>query len=56
MTKAEELRQKAVHFRQLACSFTDGRTIDALNELAAEYEATAARLEKEEDRCTSANE
>ena len=34
----------------------DQRTIDALNELAAEYEATAARLERGEGMCASATE
>jgi hypothetical protein len=56
MIRAEELRGKAEHYRQLALSLTDQRTIDALNDLAAEYEATAARLERGEGMCASATE
>lgn len=46
MESPDELRSKAEHYRQLGSNFLDQRTIDALSELADEYEAVADRLEK----------
>jgi hypothetical protein len=46
MQNPQELRQNAQHCRQLASTMTDQRTIDALNELADEYDDVADHLEK----------
>jgi hypothetical protein len=40
------LREQARHFRQLASGITDRRTLEAIRELAAEYEAVAAAVER----------
>jgi hypothetical protein len=40
------LRERARHFRQLASGITDRRTLEAIRELAAEYEAVAAAVER----------
>ena len=41
-----ELRKKAMHYRTLAAKLLDPRAIEALHELAAEYEAQADMREK----------
>jgi hypothetical protein len=41
------LRKKAEHYRTLASTISDPRTIDALQSLAVEFEAQADRLEKD---------
>jgi hypothetical protein len=41
------LRKKAEHYRALACTISDPRTIDALQSLAAEFEKQADRLEQD---------
>jgi hypothetical protein len=46
MQNPEELRQKAQHYRQWATTVTDQRTIDALKELADQYDRLAGHLEK----------
>ncbi len=45
METSQELREKAAHYRRLALSITDYRTIKALREMADEYETVAAELE-----------
>jgi len=40
-----ELREKAARYRQIAANMADRRTINALHELAGEYEVMAAELE-----------
>jgi hypothetical protein len=40
------LREQARHFRQLALGINDRRTLKAITELAAEYEAAAAAVER----------
>ena len=42
---SEELRQRADRYRRMALSVTDDQAIEALKELAAEYDALAAMLE-----------
>ena len=46
MKRPGQLRRQAEHYRRLASGLTDRRTIDAITELAAEYEAVAAAMEK----------
>jgi hypothetical protein len=46
MQNPKELRQKAQHCRQLATTIMDQQAMDALNELAGEYEDVANQLEK----------
>jgi hypothetical protein len=41
----DELREKAARYRQMAANLADRNAINALHELADEYEALAARLE-----------
>jgi Protein of unknown function (DUF2934) len=41
-----DLREQARHLRQLASGITDRRTLEAIAELAAEYEAVAAAVER----------
>lgn len=41
-----ELRQRAERYRRLALSATDRQAIEALKELATEYDALAAALEE----------
>jgi hypothetical protein len=48
MEDPEELRDKAERYRRMALQFNDPRTINALNELAREYDAVAARLEQQD--------
>ena len=56
MNNPSDLRTGAERYRRMAQMVTDQRTIDALHELAAEYEARAARLEAEEkEECASCN-
>jgi hypothetical protein len=45
MESSDELRQRAERYRRIAHSITDGQAVEALNELAAEYDALAATLE-----------
>jgi hypothetical protein len=45
MKSAAELREAAQRYRQMATTITDRQTIEALHELAAEYEALADRLD-----------
>ena len=48
MTTPEELREKAALYRQMVHAFTRALFVEALNELADEYEATAVEMEQEE--------
>ncbi len=48
MTTPAALRERAERYRRMALTLTDQRTIEALHELAALYEAQAGRLEAEE--------
>jgi hypothetical protein len=48
MTNPAELRHKSERYRQLKLTVTDQRTIEALDELAALYEAQANRLEADQ--------
>ena len=48
MTSASELRRAAEKYRLMARQFADPKMVEALTELAAEYEATAKRLEEED--------
>ena len=41
-----DLREQARHLRQLASGIADRRTLEAIAELAAEYEAVAAAVER----------
>jgi hypothetical protein len=41
----QELREKAEHYRSLARQVTDPQAIQALQDLAAQYDAETARLE-----------
>ncbi len=45
MTSPGELRALADRYRRMVFGFTDRRAINALSDLAAEYEAQATRLE-----------
>lgn len=45
MDSAQELRQKAEHYRELATLATDPRAIEAALELASEFEALAVEVE-----------
>ena len=45
MESPDELRQRADRYRRMALSVTDEQAIEALKELAAEYDALAATLE-----------
>ena len=42
MENSDELRQRAERYRRMALSVTDGQAIEALKELAAEYDALAS--------------
>ena len=50
MQNPRDLRAAAERYRQMARKITDQRAIDALYELAAEYEAKAAMLEAEAEK------
>ena len=45
MESSDELRERAERYRRIAHSMSDGQAIEALKELAAEYDALAATLE-----------
>lgn len=45
MESPEKLREQAERYRRLIFSTADYRTIEALRELAAEYEAMALKLD-----------
>ena len=45
MESSDELRQRAERYRRMALSITDAQATEALNELAAEFDALAATLE-----------
>jgi flagellar biosynthesis regulator FlbT len=45
MESPTELRSRAERYRKIALTVTDPRTLEALKELAALYEAEADRLE-----------
>jgi hypothetical protein len=45
MESSDELRQRADRYRRMALSLTDAQAIEALEELAAEYDALAVMLE-----------
>ena len=47
-----ELRDKAVHYREMILMVSDQRIIDALRSLAEDYEALAKRLENSSDNPT----
>jgi hypothetical protein len=46
MTKSEELRAAAQRYREIGKRITDPRTIDALAELAREYDRKADEMER----------
>jgi hypothetical protein len=46
MTKSEELRAAAQRYREIGKRITDPRTIDALAELAQEYDRRADEMER----------
>ena len=46
MKSPGDLREQARRLRQLASGIADRRTLEAIAELAAEYEAVAAALER----------
>jgi hypothetical protein len=46
VTRPGDLRERARRFRELAPGINDRRTLEAITELAAEYEAVAAALER----------
>ena len=46
MRQSGELRRRAERYRQLKGRFSDRRALQALSELADEFEMTAAELEK----------
>jgi hypothetical protein len=46
MTKPEELRAVAQRYREIGKRITDPRTIDALAELAQEYDRKADEMER----------
>ena len=46
MTKSEELRAAAQRYRGIGKRITDPRTIDALAELAQEYDRKADEMER----------
>ncbi len=48
MKGPDDLRREAARYRRLATQILDRRAIQALTDLAAEYEATAAALERSE--------
>jgi Protein of unknown function (DUF2934) len=48
MKTPHELRREAQRYRQLATDIDDRRAIEALRELAAEYEELAVVLEREQ--------
>jgi hypothetical protein len=41
-----DLREQARRYRHLALGITDRRTVEAITDLAAEYEAAAAAMER----------
>ena len=43
----DELREKAARYREMATNLADRKAIDALHQLAEEYEALAAKMEVE---------
>ncbi len=45
MTSPDDLRALAERYRRMVFGFTDQRAINALSDLAMEYEAQATRLE-----------
>ena len=51
MDRPGDLRASAGRYRQMARLITDPRTINALIELAAKYEAEAAQMEVENQEC-----
>jgi hypothetical protein len=46
MRSSDDLRERARRYQRLAAQYPDQRTVQALTELAAEYEATAAAMER----------
>ena len=48
-----QLRERATRYRELVAKITDPRVVDALNSLAAEYEALADHLEQQQDSSKS---
>jgi hypothetical protein len=48
MTTPEELREKAERYRRMTFGIVDRRIVDALDELAAEYEKRAEEMEQRE--------
>jgi hypothetical protein len=47
MQTPAELREKAARYRAMATVIIDQRTVDALQSLAAEYEALADQIERD---------
>jgi hypothetical protein len=46
MWSSSDLRERARRYQQLATVYSDRRTVQALLELAAEYDTTAASIER----------
>jgi hypothetical protein len=46
MRSPDDLRERARRYQRLAAQYPDRRTVQALTELAAEYEAAAASMER----------
>jgi hypothetical protein len=50
MPTIDELRAKAFHYRAMIQQITDPRSLEAIQELAAELDGKADALEKKEQR------
>ena len=53
MSRVEDLRAKASRYRAMRKYITDPRSLDAMQELAAELERKADALQQEERCCDS---
>jgi Protein of unknown function (DUF2934) len=56
MKRAGELRQQAERYRRLKQQISDPAAMQAICDLAGEYEMTAAELEKHQQTCERAHE
>ena len=56
MESPASLRQRAERYRRMVLTVTDQRATEALNELAADYEAQAERLETKQNNSLPAIE
>jgi hypothetical protein len=53
MNSPDELRKRAIHYRDMIRDIDDERAIEALRDLAERYDALAAEMEAEEQsRCS----